>query len=115
MYAGCAGCMGGEGNGDSGDEPGSARAYKFFVSDPNNSTIVTLANTNQSTGLVRVDRSIAGSNTGLSSALLDLTYDAAHDRLYVGNGKSVLIFDSASTVGGNVSPARTFTSAQIGW
>lgn len=113
-----AGCGGGGGDGGGlplGSPPASGAPSKVFVSDSGNAVIASTATTNPAPGLMTIDRIISGPNAGITNGVRALAYDATNDRLYVGQGSSILVFNNASLADGNVSPARTMTSASIGF
>jgi hypothetical protein len=62
-----------------------------------------------------VGRQIRGALTTIAQQNYNLlAVDAAHARLYVKQANTVLVFDDATTVTGNVAPSRTFTSQALG-
>jgi len=94
---------GGGGDGASAPAPGS----KAFAADPTQQAIGSVVNPDPGAGPLPIDRIIMGPNTGLStSPLTSLVLDTANDRLYVGSGASILVFNSASMADGNISPSR---------
>lgn len=102
---------GGGGGGEGSPAPLSSLApSKIFVGDSANQAIGSSPNSNPAAGSYAVERVIAGSNTMLSSELTDFALDAANDRLYVADLRSILVFNNVSTAAGNVAPARVVTS-----
>lgn len=108
---GITGCRG-DSEGGSSDVAVPALASKLFVADAGYSAVVSGSNVNPSPGVITVDRTIAGSNTGINT-IGDIAYDTANNRIYVANSKSIVVFNNASTTTGNVNPARTITSNKI--
>jgi hypothetical protein len=90
-----------------------ATPSKLFVGDSGNQAIASFINSDPVPGPVTVDRIITGANTNLTSAVA-LALDVTNDRLYVSNGVSVIVFNGASTAGGNISPARTVATVGTG-
>jgi hypothetical protein len=99
---GIAACGGGGG--------GGTPPPKLFAADSTNQAIGSINNSNPSPGPIVVDRIIIGLATGLSTNIGGLALDTVNNRIYVGNGTSILVFNNASTATGNVSPARTVTT-----
>lgn len=97
------------GGGDAGPAPPTAPS-KAFVADRGQSAIGSSSNSNPGPGTLVVDRTIVGANTMLSPNLIDLALDAANDRLYVADLRSILVFNNASTASGNVAPSRVVSS-----
>src|SRR6266700_1079758 len=85
---------------------GGNGAGQLYVATPG--SIFRFSNALAATGSVLPAATISGGTTGLS-APQRLLVDTAADRLFVANqgGGSVLIFDNASTVTGNVAANRT--------
>jgi len=101
-----AGCGGGSGP----VAPAPTTSSRLFVGDTTNAAIGSSSNVNPSPGTYVVERTIVGSNTQLDANLFDFALDAANDRLYVADLRSILVFNNASTATGNVTPSRTVTS-----
>jgi len=57
--------------------------------------------------MVVVDRFFYGS--GLTSSVESLALDTTNDRLYVGNGTTILVYNGASMASASLSPDRTIT------
>lgn len=87
-----------------------ATGSRIFVGDSGNGAIASGSNLSPSSGTFVVERTIAGTNTQLSTNLFDFALDAANDRLYVADLRSILVFNSASTLSGNVAPSRTVSA-----
>ncbi len=87
---------------------------RLFAADSGHFAIGSLIDPNPAAGTVTVDRIIAGANTGLSNNIGSLAFDAANDRLYVGNGITIRVFEQASRAEGNVAPSRVITYASGG-
>ena len=107
LVAAFASCGGG--GADDGSPFGIAPS-KIFVGDSAKMAIGSSPNSNPTAGTSVVDRLISGSNTTLSSELRDFALDAANDRLYVADLRSILVFNSASTASGNIAPSRVLSS-----
>ena len=86
--------------------PGSAG--KLYVSNQNGNSILRFDNALTVSGAPQPAASISGPNTGLNLPQF-MALDTAADRLFVANpgGSSVLIWDSVSTLNGNIAPSRT--------
>jgi hypothetical protein len=87
-----------------------ASGSRVFVGDSTNAAIGSSSNLNPSPGTYVVERTIAGANTQLDTNLFDFALDATNDRLYVADLRSILVFNNASTISGNATPARTVTT-----
>jgi hypothetical protein len=98
---------GGAGYGMSTGGPGS----KAFAADSPHSAIGSLVNPNPGPGTIMVDRTIMGIYTQLSNNIGSLALDTTNDRLYVGNGTSILVFNSASQANGDPFVDRAITSS----
>jgi hypothetical protein len=87
---------------------GGTSGGELYVSTPN--SILRFNNAESSNGNVAPVGTITGSNTSLS-APQHLFLDVAADRLYVANqgGSSILVFDNASTLNGNIAPTRVIS------
>src|SRR5689334_9728034 len=96
----------GGGGGQPSPTPLPPPPSKAFVADSGQAAIGSASNSNPSPGPVIVDRIIQGSNTMLTGSLFDLGLDVANDRLYVSDSFSILVFNNASTVAGNIAPSR---------
>jgi DNA-binding beta-propeller fold protein YncE len=81
---------------------------RLYVANVEDNSILVFNNANTVNGNVAPDRTISGSNTTLS-APEGIWLDLTTNQLYVANGnnKSILVFNNASTVNGNVTPDRT--------
>ena len=104
LAAGCGGAI------DSSPAGSVAGASKLFVGDSGNGAIGSSANANPSAGTLALERTLSGSNTQLDTSLFDFALDAANDRLYVADLRSILVFSNASTATGNLAPARILTT-----
>jgi len=106
LLAGCGGGGGGGGGGGAPATPGS----KAFAAVPSLLSIGSVVNPDPGAGPLAIDRIIKGSSTGLTNnPLTSLALDSTNDRLYVGSGTSILVFNNASMTNGNVAPARVVT------
>ncbi len=96
----------------SGTPTPAAPSNRLYVSNQNTNSIAVFANGLTANGNIAPSATIVGGLTTLDSPQY-LAFDSAHDRLFVANVGSVttlgtiLIFDSASTLNGNVAPTRT--------
>ena len=96
-------------------------ASKLFVADSTDMAVGSLVNRDPAAGSLMVDRLI-GPQPGafpynyanFSNNIGSLALDTTHDRLYVGNGTSVLVFEGASTASGDFLPAPRSFSGSIG-
>lgn len=81
---------------------------KLYVSNQSGNSILRFDNALTASGDTQPAATISGSNTGLNSPQF-LAFDPAADRLFVANlgGSSVLIWDSVSTLNGNIAPTRS--------
>lgn len=84
---------------------------KAFAADSGHSAIGSLINPNPAPGTIMVDRTIMGIYTQLSNNIGSLARDTANDRLYVGNGTSILVFNNASQASGDPFVDRVITSS----
>jgi hypothetical protein len=91
--------------GNNGGGGGGGTGGQLYVTTPN--SILRFSSAESSNGNIAPAATIRGASTLLSSPQR-LFADTANDRLYVANqgGASILIFDKASTLNGNVSPTR---------
>lgn len=87
----------------------SAPPSKLFAADSAHFAVGSVANPNPGPGVLTVDRIISGTYTSLSNNIGSLALDTANDRLYVGNGTSILVFNGASTANGDIFPNRAIT------
>jgi len=104
-----ASCGGGGGNGNVSPPP-PATAARLFIGDRTNATIGSSSNLNPPPGTFVFERNLVGANTQLDTNLFDFALDAANDRLYVADLRSILVFNNASTLVGNVAPTRTVST-----
>jgi hypothetical protein len=89
---------------------GGGTGGQLYVTTP--SSILRFSGAETSNGNIAPVATISGAGTFLS-APQHLFADTANDRLYVANqgGASILIFDNASTLNGNVSPTRVISGS----
>ena len=80
---------------------------KLFAADAGYPGIGSLINPDPAPGMVVVDRFFYGG--GLTASVGSLSLDTLNDRLYVGNGTSILVYNGASMAMGIPSPDRTIT------
>jgi hypothetical protein len=84
---------------------------RLYVSNQNTNSIARFDNGLTATGNIAPSATISGTATTLSAPQY-LAFDPVHDRLFVANTGispslgTILIFDSASTLNGNVTPTR---------
>jgi hypothetical protein len=84
---------------------------RLYVSNQNTNSIARFDNGLNATGNIAPSATISGTATTLSAPQY-LAFDPVHDRLFVANTGispslgTILIFDSASTLNGNVTPTR---------
>jgi hypothetical protein len=90
--------------------PTGAAASKAFAADSPHSTIGSLINPNPGSGTIMVDRAITGVYTQLSNNIGSLALDTTNNRLYVGNGMSILVFNNASQANGDPFVDRVITN-----
>lgn len=88
----------------------------LYVSDQSGSAILTFAEATGDSGNIAPTANLSGTSTLLSNPQYIFS-DGANDRLYVANqgGVNILVFDSVSTLSGNVNsaPARTISSPNL--
>jgi hypothetical protein len=108
-----AACGGGSGYGSgySSTSPTGAAGSKAFAADSPHSVIGSLINPNPGPGTIMVDRTIMGIYTQLSNNIGSLALDTGNDRLYVGNGTSILVFNGASQANGDPFVDRVITNS----
>ena len=113
LVLGLAACGGGGGYG-SGSGGGSASAAapsKLFAADSPHMAIGSLVNPNPPAGPLAVDRAIGGQfNYPGFINIGSLALDTTNDRLYVGNGTSIRVFNNASQADGDIFPDRVITN-----
>ena len=85
----------------------SGAASKLFAADAGGPGIGSLVNPDPPAGMVVVDRFFYGS--GLTSSVESLALDTINDRLYAGNGTTILVYNGASMASASLSPDRTIT------
>lgn len=95
-------------------------ADRIYIADPCSAAINVYDNASSQTGNVAPNRRLTGALTTFpaagTSAMLAVTVDTTRDILYVSASNSglttatVLVFDHASTVNGNVAPDRAITT-----
>jgi len=106
--AACGGGGGTYGGGGGGyGMPTNAAASKLFAADAGYPGIGSLVNPDPAPGLLAVDRFFYGG--GITTSVKSLALDTISDRLYVGNGTTILVYNGASMASGIPSPARTIT------
>jgi hypothetical protein len=93
-----------------------ASSDRMYVADSGGSALLVFNNASTINGAVTPDRIVYGSNTTFASPYA-LWLDTANDRIYVSdysNG-SVDVFNSASTINGNIAPSRSIAGANTGF
>jgi DNA-binding beta-propeller fold protein YncE len=85
---------------------------RLYVANSLNNRILVFDNASTANGNVAPARTIAGASTTLSTPRW-IWLDTASDQLYVSNfgSHAVIVFDSASTIDGDVAPSRTIAGA----
>jgi SMP-30/Gluconolactonase/LRE-like region len=98
-----------------GGTPNPSAAGKLYVSDQTGNAILRFDSALTATGNIHPNAVISGANTGLNGPQF-MALDTAADRLFVANGagSSVLIWDAASTLNGNIAPTRSISGANTG-
>ena len=104
---GLAACGGGYSGSGMGYGMSAGAGSKLFAADAGYPGIGSLINPDPPTGMVVVDRFFYAG--GLTMSVGSLSLDTVNDRLYVGNGTSILVYNSASMATGIPSPDRTIT------
>jgi len=104
--AACGGGGSGYGGGGMTAAPGTAGS-KLFTAQAGYPGIGSFVNPDPSTGTLIGDRFFYGS--GLTPSVESLALDTVNDRLYVGNGTTILMYNGASMAGSIISPDRTIT------
>jgi hypothetical protein len=102
------GCSRGQLNSTGGGGGGTTSPGQLYVAT--NSGIVRFNNALVATGNITPVATLTGATTTLS-APQHLLVDPTGDRLFVANagGSSILIFDNASTINGDIAPTRTIS------
>ena len=87
----------------------------LYVADYSANSIFVFSNASTINGNVAPDRIISGASTALKGPV-GIWFDSASDRLYTGNwsGNTILVFNNASTINGDVVPNRTISSVATG-
>jgi hypothetical protein len=109
------------GGGDGASAPVFSGPSKVFAADEVNGAIGSTENGNPAPGTtLAISRIISGPNTllpttgGCFGCLPSLALDAGHDQLYVSTNGSILVFNNAGTIAGNVAPSRILSGIGIG-
>ena len=89
-----------------------ATSDTLYVANTGGDSILAFNNASTINGDVAPSRTISGATTALNSPY-GMWLDASSDRLYVANfsGHTLLVFNSASTINGDVAPSRTIAGA----
>ncbi|MCL5878764.1 MAG: Ig-like domain-containing protein, partial [Deltaproteobacteria bacterium] len=84
----------------------------LYVANSGGDAILAFNNASTINGNIAPSRAVSGASTTLNSPY-GMWLDTASDRLYVANlnGDSILIFNNASSINGNVAPSRTISGA----
>ncbi len=87
---------------------------RLYMADSSSNAIYVFNNISTLNGTVTPDRIVWGSNTTLNFPQF-IWLDERTDRLYVTNysAHSILVFNNASTINGNIAPDRTITGSTI--
>ncbi len=87
----------------------------LYVADYSANSIFVFSNASTINGNVAPDRIISGASTTLKGPV-GIWFDSASDRLYTGNwsGNTILVFNNASTLNGDVAPNRTISGLATG-
>jgi hypothetical protein len=101
-------CGGGGGGGS------SPAASNIFVGDSENQAIASISKLKPAAGPITLDRIVVGPKTQLSQYLSDFAMDRARDRLYVANGRSLLVFERISLADGDQPPSRVLATIPEG-
>jgi Bacterial Ig-like domain len=88
---------------------------QLYVGDYGSSSILVFSNASTVNGDIAPARTLSGVNTTLNEPW-NIWLDSANNRLYVANfaKASVLVFDSANTINGDVAPSRTIAGSNTG-
>jgi hypothetical protein len=88
---------------------------RLYVADSGGSSLLIFNNASTLNGAVTPDRILSGTNTTFTCPY-GLWLDVANDRLYVADfcSSSVDVFNSASTINGNIAPSRIIAGANTG-
>lgn len=97
-----------------GTSTGGTGTGQLYVVNQSANSILRFSAATGANGNIAPIATITGASTQLSNPQY-IFLDAANNRLYVANsgGGSILVFDKASTLNGNVTPTRTITSASL--
>ncbi len=87
---------------------------RLYMADANANAIYVFNDISTLNGTVTPDRIVFGANTTINGPRF-LWLDTLTDRLYVANysNDSILVFNGASTINGDVVPSRTITGSTI--
>jgi sugar lactone lactonase YvrE len=93
---------------------GATGTGQLYVVNQSANSILRFSAATGANGNIAPNATIAGASTQLSNPQY-IFLDSANNRLYVANtgGGSILVFDNASTLNGNMSPTRTIASANL--
>lgn len=81
---------------------------RLFVANQGGSSILVFDLASRTTGDAAPTRTISGASTSLATPH-DLGLDTANNLLYVADGTKILVFQSASTINGNVPPVHNIS------
>jgi 6-phosphogluconolactonase (cycloisomerase 2 family) len=89
---------------------------QLYVGDYSSSSILVFNNASTADGNIAPSRIISGASTTLSEPWA-IWLDSANNRLYIMDpgAVSVLVFNSASTINGDVAPDRTIAGSNTGF
>lgn len=105
----------GSGGGDGTLTPGGATATSnLYVSGNGNDTLLSYNNANSVSGTTPASRTVSGVLTTLNGPR-GIAVDMARNQIYVANytANSILVFNNARSVTGNVAPIRTITGGSL--
>lgn len=99
------------GGGGGGNGNGTGQLY---VSNESSNSIVRFSGATQATGNIAPAATISGSSTQLSQPQY-IFVDTTTNRMYVANlgAADILVFDSLSTLNGNLAPTRVISSTSL--
>jgi DNA-binding beta-propeller fold protein YncE len=103
------GCSGGDG--DSVALSSAASRSQLYISGNSSDELLTFGNANAVSGSATPNRTVSGGNTALDEPR-GIAVDMARSRIYVANfaGNSILVFNNARTVSGDVTPNRSISN-----
>ena len=93
---------------------GATGTGQLYVADESANAILRFSGATAASGDIAPNANISGAATQLSAPKY-IFLDAGNNRLYVANANAgnILVFDSVSTLNGNVTPTRTISSTSL--